>query len=159
MGSLCCFAAFRRVWGITAPHPLHSPPAAGVLPTVEQPLQGAPAHTAARSLDICRPRKNLQKPYQKPVLQVLHRQSGDHLDDDELPLDPCPSAGSPDPILHALQKVGIGLSTLSHLRRSPVRTRRWPYLQLDALSDVCNRPPRLPGPKACKYIPGQRLPM
>lgn len=107
-------------------------------------MQRAPAHTAARSLGICRSRKTLQKPYQNLVLQVLHRQSGDHLDDDELPLDPCPSAGSPDPILHALQKVGIGLSTLSHLRRRPARTRRWPYLQLVAASDVCSRPLRLP---------------
>jgi serine/threonine protein kinase len=40
-------------------------------------------------------------------MQVLHRQTGDHLDDDDLPLDPCPSAGSPDPILNALQKVRI----------------------------------------------------
>lgn len=49
--------------------------------------------------------------------QVLHRQTGDHLDDDDLPLDPCPSAGSPDPILNALQKVRDACqpSTSQHL--------------------------------------------
>jgi serine/threonine protein kinase len=48
------------------------------------------------------------------AVKVLHRQSGDHLDDDDLPLDPCPSAGSPDPILHALQKEAGIMASVRH---------------------------------------------
>lgn len=48
------------------------------------------------------------------AVKVLHRQSGDHLDDDDLPLDPCPSAGSPDPILNALQKEAGIMASVRH---------------------------------------------
>jgi len=47
------------------------------------------------------------------AVKVLHRQTGDHQDDD-LPLDPCPSAGSPDPILHALQKEAGIMASVRH---------------------------------------------
>lgn len=47
------------------------------------------------------------------AVKVLHRQTGDHQDED-LPLDPCPSAGSPDPILCALQKEAGIMASVRH---------------------------------------------